>query len=210
MARREGERERKQKVKMTMVDDIQRKISLEYEKDNLQGPGWKQLQTSIEKLRAEFTLLGESLEVIVSLENTKLLATGRVEIPDTSKRILSKEQQFIEKFREKIKAIQCVQLETGDITPEYAKLYKSLNEHLQKHIYALISEINKQLEQKTKASKDVLEENKKMMMDLQKKDIELMNAKRKSEIANAEKNTLAARCTKLEQLNEEKNQQIQQ
>lgn len=193
-----------------MTDGIERKISLEYEEDVLQGPGWKQLQTSIENLRAEFTLLGDSLEVIVSLENTKLLATGRVEIPDTSRRILSKEQQFIEKFREKFQAVKCVELETGIITPEYAKLYISLNEHLQKHISTLKTELNKQLELKTKAAKELLDENRKMMIDLQRKDRELMDEKRRSEIACAEKNTLSARCIKLEQLNEEKNQTIQQ
>ena len=176
----------------------------------LQGPGWKHLKTSVENLRQNFTVLCDSLEVIFNLENTKLIATGRVEIPDTSRRILGKEKQFIEKFREKLDAVKCVAIEAGDNVPEYARLYMSLNEHVQNAIKTLCTEMQTLLTVKSKSTEEVLAENQKMMLDLQKKEKELMEELKRNETILVEKRTLAAKCKVLEQQIEEKNTKIQQ
>ena len=141
--------------------------SFEAIEDIFQGPGWRHLKASIERLRENFTVLCDSLEVIVNLENTKLIATGRVEIPDTSLRILGKEQQFVAKFQEKVSHVARIRIDAGadnenviSTTPEYAKLYMKLNEHLQTSIETLCCELKEQLTQKTAAAQAVLEENK--------------------------------------------------
>ena len=187
-----------------------RTCSFEDTVDIFQGPGWRHLKASIEKLRNNFAILCDSLEVIVNLENTKLIGTGRVEIPDTSKRILGKEQQFIAQFREKIEHIKYVVVDAGDVTPEYAKLYISLNDHLQTCIKTLCHELKEQLMLKTKSAQVVLTDNKKMMVEIQEKDRLLMSEQRRCETVNGEKNTLAARCKVLEKQIEEKNTKIQQ
>ncbi|XP_066923306.1 spindle assembly abnormal protein 7-like [Clytia hemisphaerica] len=188
-----------------------RQVSIDENNEELfQGPGWKHLKTSVENLRQNFTVLCDSLEVIFNLENTKLIATGRVEIPDTSRRILGKEKQFVEKFREKLDAVKCVVIEAGDNAPEYASLYMSLNEHVQNAIKTLCTEVKAQLIIKSKSTEEILAENQKMMLDLQKKDKELMEELKRNETVLVEKRTLTARCKVLEQQIDEKNTRIQQ
>lgn len=184
--------------------------SIETAEDIFQGPGWRHLKASIDKIRENFTVLCDSLEVIVNLENTKLIATGRVEIPDTSQRILGKELQFIAKFREKLALVKCVAMEAGDITPEYAKMYIALNDHMQSSIKSLCDELTDQLALKTKSAQTVLTENKKMLVEIQTKDKLLLSEQRRCEMLNGEKNTLTARCKVLEKQIEEKNNEIKQ
>ena len=196
-------------IRMMLLTKTRSK-SFEATEDIFQGPGWRHLKASINKLRENFTILCDSLEVIVNLENAKLIATGRVEIPDTSQRILGKEQQFIAKFREKIGHVKCTVIESGDITPEYAKMYIALNDHMQSSIKTLCQELKDQLALKTKSAETVLTENKKMLVEIQEKDKLLMSEQRRCETVNVEKNTLAARCKVLERQIGEKNTKIQQ
>lgn len=174
------------------------------------GPGWIELQRSVEKLRNNFTVLCDSLEAIVNLENTKLVATGRVEIPDTSRRILSKEQQFIEKFRDKIKSYVPIELNGGDNSPEYVVLYSTLIKELQTSITALNKDIIENLNKKTNAAKHVIAENKKLILEQQEREKKLMEERKRAETATAEKNTIAARSKKLEEQMEQKNKKIRQ
>lgn len=182
----------------------------EEEEQTTIGPGWLELQRSVGKLRDNFTLLCDSLESIVNLENTKLVATGRVEIPDTSRRILWKEQQFIKKFREKLQNYTPVELEGGDNSPEYAVLYNALIKELHSSILAMNKDLIKKLNKKTQAAKSVIQENKKLILEQQEREKQLLMERKRAETANGEKNTIDARCKKLEEQMDQKNKKIKQ
>ena len=101
-------------------------------------------------------------------------------------------------------------MEAGDITPEYAKMYIALNDHMQSSIKSLCDELTDQLALKTKSAQTVLTENKKMLVEIQTKDKLLLSEQRRCEMLNGEKNTLTARCKVLEKQIEEKNNEIKQ
>ena len=176
----------------------------------MSGMGWKNLQSSLEKLRINFTNLCDALSTIVTLEHHKVFNAGNFAVEETSRIILVEETKFIEKFREQVKCYKREEIEGGDHVPEYVTLYKTLVNGINNSIAELLVGLNEQLALKTQAHSMVLQENKKLNAKIVEKDKECTEMTSKRNTLVTEKNTINARSNKLEQQLQQKNCEIAQ
>lgn len=117
-------------------------------------------------------------------------------------------QQQIEKEPAKVDLF--LDLENLKDAQEYDKFYIKYVNHVSQELENLRNSIIQFIQDKTKAEQLLSKENMKLKLDLQKEQAESMHQRQKHEYAVAEKNTVLATCSKLEEQLEGRAKQIQQ
>lgn len=180
------------------------------EEDVIVGPGWAQIKLSINQLQENLNMLCETLNLAVDIENIKQTSTRRVEIRDSSRRILDKQAQFMEKFKEKLESFKCTSIDGGESELEYIETYITLTRQVDTSISTLLDGVVKQLSLKTDAEKKLSNEFATLEISFHQLESQIMKEKIRYDKLTAEVNVEKARCRKLEQQLVEKSNLVKQ